>query len=471
MVLLVVGGSCTDAEESIEVPAGEVAIPPDRAGVQDLTRLDFVESRPDLDSFRGPIVVSRTHEGIVAASIIDVAAAVEMGASDPRQRGEPGPVVGGGETTVTSAFGVLGMPSLLFSPAPDTLVELSSRDLSVTELAEVAAELTVPLDAAGAVPGEVLGVLSGAFSAYEQVLSGTVGAYYEGGGAGISVTIAVATPGEQAAILGLTYQDPEAAIDLRTEASCCGEQALVPPRHRMIRGASATIATLTPRVIVLVLEGSSGLVITTQQTDGRIPPDDQLVAIAEGVRAGSSAQLDGLIQTIEDAEIDRQVAKITAVEADVGWEVVAEYRTETFAALITTGDSGRPGLDLTGPAICAVVEFADPPRCLTAGSPETPLMLAGRGSSGSTAQVFFGSLRHDVRSVELSFPGGSRPTEIYDLDVTNGPPSRVFIAVLTLDEFGRLTENLNALDRSAVVARDALGNELERAPMGVRLVP
>lgn len=443
----------------LDIPPGSLALPPEGVDGLELTELGFVE-RPGEPAFRGPIVVTTTSEGVVAVTTINDAAAEAAGFPDFRDFGEPGPLVNGVESRAIRGFGLYRMPSLIFEPSPGVVVELSSRDLTSAELATVAAEVTMPVDEPGAVPGEVHGVLSGTFG---LSLPGAVSAeYHREGRRGLSVTIAPATPAEQAAVLALTHPDPEDSIDPMTEGSCCASQIMARPRERTIRGARATIATLTPYQVVLVLEGESGVVITTTppQAGGGIPLDDRLVAIAEGIRPGTDAELDELVRAVDRAEADRQIAQISAEEEERGSVVLTEHRASDRGLVIVSSDADRPEIGIEGPLLCAALADGNQPACLT---PEA--MGAALAMGSPAADLVFGAISQDVDSVEIRFPKGTRSTEIFDVDPDHGLPRRVFVALLPLDDVSRLTDSFQSAADATVVALDAQGDEVARAPL------
>jgi len=454
-------GGDDDQPTALVFAPGEVPLPGRQLdGISlDWVRLDAQEGQPR--SHLGPTTVVRTDHGVAAISVIDDDHARNLNIPEPREIGTPGPLVDGQESWLTSGYGAgpLAMPSLVTALDPGRSLGVASRDLTPEQMAALASELPRPLPEPGGegFPGEVVGALQLAW----QGLQADVGVHWESYHDEVTVTLSAATAGEQEVLRALLYEAPEDQIDLRTVSSCCARQVMAAPRTRTVRGAEATIATLTPFVVVLILEGDPGLVIASQPPHGggvaRL--DDQLVAIAEGVTAGSPAEAEELVQRLATENLDRQAARIRQGEEEIGWEVLAEHHSGELTVSVSTGED-RDLPPLAGPGLCAVRDRANNPSCLRPSPHDRPLRLADTSS-----EQFFGEVGDEVATVELVFPGGARQAEILELDAPDGLPTRVFLAAFGMDELSTLTEQFERSHEAVAVARNASGLELSRQPL------
>ena len=214
-------------------------------------------------------------------------------------QGLPGPDLADGRPTIEYFDSVFHIsPALAVEGrTPDEVIIAAGRGKTLTELAAVLDEVSLPLGSAEAVPGRVISVL-------DQPNPDGVQVRYESSESGFLVTIDEVTVAEQAAYRSLIHNDPDASIDPATESSCCPAGILEPPREVSVGSRVGLIATLTPYQRVLLVEGDPGLLV--RPAGGSEPQEDDLIAVAAAISAGSRGDREALAATLIDRRARRR---------------------------------------------------------------------------------------------------------------------------------------------------------------------
>lgn len=435
-------------ESGLDLRGEAVPLPAEQVGDLRLTRLDHgPPGGPD----PLPVVVTEVGGGAVAVSLLPPDRPPTPSRS-LAERGEPGPLLADGRFTIALDDGPFRIrPSLAVEVAPGEVVTASGRGRTLAELAEVLAQVTLPLDGPSAVPGRVLGLL-------HEPDPGAVRAFYDGGGRGAILSIEEATTAQQAAYRAILHPHPETSIDPMTEASCCTEGILEPAREVEVGDRVGLLATLSPYERILIVEGDPGLVL--RDPYGGEALDQDIVAVAAAVIAGSPAEREEVAAALMMRARDQQVAATSSYERSLGWEVLSHHDAGEVGVVLSTGTVKRPDQPDARARLCAAIAVGAA-ACIPDGSP-TGLVLAEGGFD-----LIFGAVSASARTVDIEFPEATVAAELIDLDPRPGLPERVFIAYITVGDQIEFT-GVPSTDRMAqiqVVARDADGRELARLPL------
>lgn len=473
LALLTGCGEVEPETAGLDLPEGAALIPPDALAGHELRTLEL-EPKPILSGLgRSDKTLVVEAEGAVVAIVESPAELfAERRGAPLEEEGVPGPTIGEGQPTrLVEGYGLMRR-SLLFTRGA-SIVEIASRTLSVEALAEVAAEVTTPIDGDGAVPGELIGVLRPEPDRPVAVASYPTGEE----GSRYPMAIFAAPASVQAAYLAVAHLDPRESIDPMTEASCCANDIMRPARAVAVRGVESTIATLTNSSKVLVVPGDPGIVVVTtgvRSWDDTIPTDDQMIALAEESTIGSQEDLVAGVRARDDAILEAQLSEIRASEEANGWTVLLDLIHDEHPMVISTGGAARPyqGFDEPeGPKLCAVylseqVSTGSPiAACVSTVAPSDPLVIASAVEGGMPLQA--GAVRGDVARVALEYPQRSFDALIVDIPPTAGVAvDRMFLLVARVhDQIDSAGEDLTAAMRQAAfVAYDAGGAELSRIP-------
>lgn len=415
----------------------------------------------------GSVVVTELQGHTIAISELPVARITDW-ASTLEDYGPPGPLVDGQPTRMGEGRSTLRGRALLLVRG-DLAVEVSSRTADLDTLAAAAADVSVPTTAAGAVPGQLVGILE---AGPDVALASYAVANQPGWD---PLYVFTATPDQQRALLALAHADGSSLAQMETEASCCAPDLLRPSRVVRVSDVDATISTFTSASKILVVPGDPGIVVLTQgvRSYDNVPSDELLIAVAEGSLPSSQDDLVAHVRAVERAEDERVTALLREQEAARGWEVVEELVVEGTPVLISAGMTARH-LGDPEPAsaqMCAVfgeLSGSSPPTMCVEASPPADLLVAAPGDAGMNG-FSFGTAGRGVESVRLEVA-----EEAIEAELVAVGAAQVFVLVgdhLGLLQRSGLGVSTESMARIAFVARDADGAELARVPLFPHLQP